>query len=187
MNNPWQIFVNQKSIIFTSLFNIWVLSSELPHLQVNVQIKACFYSVCTFGLAGNSYSREAAAKERDPSSQETFLQPPKTAFETHTYGMDLYIGPVNTFQLFDLNLMLFKSRKYYPQTFWLKQRNSYLFMGQIMKRQSLNFLGMFVKSPASGHTTQRSSTKLYTSLSKLHLMQSRSIEAPILTPIQLQS
>ena len=37
----------------------------------------------------------------------------------------------------------------------------YLFIGQIMKRQSLNFLGMFVKSPASGHTTHRSSTKLY--------------------------
>ena len=40
--------------------------------------------------------------------------------------------------------------------FW----EAYLFMGQILNRQSLNFLGMLVRSPDSGQTTHRSSTRL---------------------------
>ena len=40
--------------------------------------------------------------------------------------------------------------------FW----EAYLFIGHIRKRQSLNFFGMFVRSPDSGHTTHRSSTRL---------------------------
>jgi hypothetical protein len=37
---------------------------------------------------------------------------------------------------------------------------AYLLMGQMQNRQSRNFLGMLVRSPASGHTTHRSSTNL---------------------------
>ena len=73
---------------------MWALTYKLPSLQVNLptylQIKASFYFVGTVRIAGNGYSHEGAAKEQDPFSQETFLQPPKTASETRTFGMDLY-------------------------------------------------------------------------------------------------
>ena len=91
MSNPWQIFVFYNFYI-SPLFIMWALTYELPSLQVNLptylQIKASFYFVGTVRIAGNGYSHEGAAKEQDPFSQETFLQPPKTASETHTYGMD---------------------------------------------------------------------------------------------------
>lgn len=36
----------------------------------------------------------------------------------------------------------------------------YLFMGHILNKQSRNFFGGFIKFPASGQTTHRSSTSL---------------------------
>lgn len=50
----------------------------------------------------------------------------------------------------------------FQNCFWAE----YLFMGHIFIRQSLNFFGGFWRSPASGQTTVRSSTKLER---KIHL------------------